>query len=407
MCSRRRQSGQIRRLIDLGLGDNALYQQAQTIGVVFHDFPLGGSERIAVRLMNRWAQTGRAVVALCGARRGPLVDLISPDVQLVECSPVIPRALGSRRRLGQALAQFLQRRPVDVLFTPGNFHWPVLPALADVPRQIRPAVVTHISTPLFRLGRGPLHQLAYTALTRHRLRHVDAAVALSPLTVGHADRVLGRNITECIRLPVLDECEAGTALSPARGDLIVAAGRLVKEKGFDVALHALARMQHSTAQLAILGEGPQEGALRALAARLGIAHRVHFAGYVRNIAPWLEQSRVFLLSSFYEGYAAVIVEALAAGRPVVSTDCTPATADLLDGLPGCESTPIGDAGAMADSLDRVMTRSIPDPSLLAGVVEGYRIGPIADKHLALFDSVVARRESSVPAPESAEGVAYV
>ena len=319
--------------------------------------------------------------------------MISRDVDVVECAPVIPRALGSRRRLGKALAQFLQRRPVDVLFSPGDFHWPVLPALADMPQHLRPAVVTHISTSVFRAGRGSLKKLVYTALTRRRLRHVDAAIALSPLTVNHADRVFGRSIIQCIRLPVLDARDAWTTLSQACGDLIVAAGYLVKEKGFDVALHALVCMQHPTAHLAILSDGPQEAALRALAAKLGIAHRVLFVGYARDIGTWLEQARVFLPSSHYEGYGAVIVEALAAGRPVVSTDCTPATADLLSGLPGCETVAIADPAAMADALDRVMTRAVPSPHLLAGAVEGYRIGPISEQHLALFDSVYARRGS--------------
>lgn len=384
-----------------------MYQRARSIGVVFHDFPLGGSERIAIRLMNQWAQQGRNVVAVCGALRGPLVEMISRDVEIVECAPAIPRAFGSRRRLGQALAGYVARRPTDVLFSPGNFHWPILPALEDVPS--RPSVITQISTPLFRPGRGPLQQMAYGVLTRRRLRCVDAAIALSPLTVGDADRVFGRRITQCIRLPVLGARDAAQALTRATGDVIVAAGRLVKEKGFDVAIRALAQMEHRAARLVILGEGPQEVALRALAHKLGVAARVAFVGYVRDTTPWLKEARVFLLSSFYEGYGAVIVEALAAGRPVVSTDCTPAAADLLCGLPGCETTAVGDAAALAEALDRAMTRPAPVPEALVAVVEDYRIGPIADAHLDLFDRVfTCRRESEVAAPpELAQGMAYV
>jgi glycosyltransferase involved in cell wall biosynthesis len=60
-----------------------------------------------------------------------------------------------------------------------------------------------------------------------------------------------------------------------------------------------------------------------------VADRVRLPGYVPDIRPWLAIARTFLLTSWYEGYAAVIVEALGAGRPVVSTDCTPAARELL------------------------------------------------------------------------------
>lgn len=385
-----------------------MHRKAARIGVIFHDFPLGGSERIAIRLMNRWADTDRNVVAFCGAVKGPLVDLIERKVDVVECAPVIARAPGSRRRFGKALRGFLEKRPVDLLFCPGNYHWPVLPALRGMPRAVAPAVVTQISTPLYRHGRGGIEQFGYNILTRHRLRGVDAAIALSPSTVAHADAVLSRKITQYIRLPVLNDAQDPQALSHASGNVILAAGRLVKEKGFHVAIQALARLKDKSARLVILGEGPLGGSLALLADRLGVGDRVDLVGYVPDISPWLAQARLLLLSSFYEGFGAVLVEALAAGRPVVSTDCTPAIKDLLIGLPGCHVSPIGDPVAMANALDLALARPAPDPRRLADSVEGYRIGPIADAHLDMFDRVHRARTVGAALTEGfAENVAYV
>ncbi|MDB5424841.1 MAG: glycosyltransferase, partial [Phenylobacterium sp.] len=93
---------------------------------MLHDLPLGGTERIAIRLANRWAALGRRVTLLCGSRRGALAGMIDPAVEVVECDPPIPRGPGSRRRLGQATAAFVARRRPDVLFVPGNYHWPIL-----------------------------------------------------------------------------------------------------------------------------------------------------------------------------------------------------------------------------------------------------------------------------------------
>ncbi len=385
-----------------------MQRKATQIGVIFHDFPLGGSERIAIRLMNHWATRGRKVVAFCGAVRGPLAGMIGREVEVVACAPAIPRASGSRRRFGRALCGFLERRPVDVLFVPGNYHWPVLTQLHHLQRDVAPAIVTQISTPLYRHGRGAVEQFVYNILTRHRLRDVDAAIALSPTVVAHADRVIGRQVTQYIRLPVLDDVAAPHGLTRASGNLIVAAGRLVKEKGFDVALHAFARLADKTAHLVFLGDGPLAPRLAGLAADLGVAGRVTFAGYVPDIAPWLAKARVLLMSSYYEGFGAVLVEALATGRPVVSTDCTPAINDLLIGLPGCHVSPIGDPVAMGAALDLALAHPAPDPRLLAAAVEAYRIGPIADAHLETFDRVHRARKTGAALAESfAENVAYV
>ena len=385
-----------------------MQRNAAQIGVIFHDFPLGGSERIAIRLMNRWADSGRRIVAFCGAVRGPLADLIGRNVDIVECAPAIPRAPGSRRRFGKALRTFLEKRPLDVVFCPGNYHWPVLSALDGMRPDTAPGVVTQISTPLYRHGRGPFEQFAYNMLTRQRLKGIDAAIALSPSTVAHADEVLRRKITQYIRLPVLDDAHASQALTRASGNIILAAGRLVKEKGFHVAIRALAQLEDKTARLVILGDGPQCEDLTLLADSLGVADRVEFAGYVPDISPWLAKARLLLLSSYYEGFGAVLVEALAAGRPVVSTDCTPAINDLLIGLPGCHVTPIGDSVAMAYALDVALAVPAPDPYRLADAVEAYRIGPIADAHLDIFDRVHRARAADAALPERfAESVAYV
>jgi glycosyltransferase involved in cell wall biosynthesis len=367
---------------------------ARAIAIVLHDLPLGGSERIAVRLANRWAALGRRVTLFCGSREGPLADLIHADVEVVEASPPIPRGRGSRKALGQATAAFVAKHRPDILFVPGNYHWPVLPAVDALPADQRPAVVAQISTPLYRHGRNRLAQIPYNLKTRYQLRRVDRAISLSDSMTDDANRALGRRVTQCIRLPALDD-DDHAFVPPASGKLILAAGRLVKEKGFDVALRAFALLDDPDARLVIVGEGERRAELETLAVELGVAERLHMPGYVPDIRPWLEIARTFLLTSWYEGYAAVIVEALGAGRPVVSTDCTPAARELLgQSLNGCVAS-IGDAFELADGLHAVLNAPAPDPRALARSVADYRIGPIAEAYLQVFDAVVARRASPV------------
>ena len=375
----------------------AVNDQARTITVVLHDLPLGGSERIAIRLANRWAAAGRQVTILVGARQGRLEALIDPAVAVVECDPPIPRGKGSRRRLGRAAAAHLEDNRADILFVPGNYHWPVMHAIGAMPDAKRPGLVAQVGTPLFRHGRKGLKQLAYNVRTRLQFRRVDAAVSLSDAMTADVDRVLGRRITQRIALPALGDEREVVAPNAATGRLIVAAGRLAPEKGFDLAIRAFAALSDRSARLAILGEGPERARLEALAQAQGVADRVDFPGYVADIRPWLDRARLFLLSSWYEGYGAVVVEALAAGRPVVATACTPAAYELLDGAAAGAVAPLGDAAALAEALSRVINAPAPCPRALAASVAPYRIGPIADAYLRRFDAVKAQRRAE-PAP---------
>ena len=369
------------------MGDNA-----RTIAIVLHDLPLGGSERIAVRLANRWAALGRRVTLFCGSREGPLAELIHADVEIVEADPPIPRGRGSRKALGRATAAYVAEHRPDILFVPGNYHWPILPAIDALPADQRPGVIAQIGTPLYRHGRGALAQIPYNLKTRRQLRRIDRAISLSDSMTDDANRALGRRVTQCIRLPALDD-DDHAFVPPATGKIILAAGRLVKEKGFDIALRAFALLDDPNAKLVIVGEGERRAELEALAAELGVADRISLPGYVPDIRPWLEIARTFLLTSWYEGYAAVIVEALGAGRPVVSTDCTPAARELLSDGPNGHVASIGDVAGLAEGLRQVLNGPAPDPRVLARAVVDYRIGPIAEAYLQVFDAVVAKRTS--------------
>jgi glycosyltransferase involved in cell wall biosynthesis len=350
-----------------------------------HVFALGGTERIALRLARAWAERGRKVSILCGDPTGPLACLLPRSVELIAAEPPVPRGRGSRGKLGQALLRLLLARRFDVLFVPGNFHWALLPPLDALPADQRPAVIAQISAPLLRHGRRLLALSIFKVTARWRLARVSALVALSQETARDAESAFGRLTLRAIPLPALED--ETPPLTRAQGRLVLCAGRLVPEKGFDVAIRAFARLGDPDAQLAIVGEGPERPRLEALIAELGLAGRVELTGYAPSIAPWLERARVLLVTSTFEGYAAVIVEALGAGRPVVATDCTPAARELLTAPGAGQVAPIGDVPALAQALRVVLSAPPADPQALAHLVDAYRIGPVSQAYLSLFDQV--------------------
>ncbi|WP_380788093.1 glycosyltransferase [Sphingomonas sp. R86521] len=351
-----------------------------SILVVLHDFALGGTERVAVRLATAMAGQGAAVTIFAGAGSGPLRAMVGPDVEVVVADPPIPRTRGSRRKLARAARAFVDRRRFDGVFVPGNFHWPVAAALggSGIP------VVAQVSAALDKPQRGRVRQWAFETRMRHLLRRADAVVALSDIARDQANRILRRPVASVIALPALDDDLAPPLAVPdSHPPIVLAAGRLVPEKGFARLVEAFADLPPAAARLVIVGDGPQAGGLQWLIEELGITDRVTLAGYVPDIRPWLDSARLLVLASDFEGFPAVLVEALAAGRPVVATDCTPATRLLVDGA-GIV-VPLNDSVALSQAIANIFAQPAPDPALLAASVAHHRIGAVAGAYLDLFD----------------------
>lgn len=141
--------------------------------------------------------------------------------------------------------------------------------------------------------------------------------------------------------------------------------RLVEpKKGLTVLLQAMAgRKDLADAQLLIVGEGPALPVLQALSVRLGLSDRVVFAGVRRDVAGLLPLMDVFVLPSLYEGFGIAIVEAMAAGRPVVATVVGGIPEVVVPGETGL-LVPPGDPGALGDAIAQLVNH--PEPARLMG-----------------------------------------
>lgn len=180
---------------------------------------------------------------------------------------------------------------------------------------------------------------------------------------------------------------------PTDGPLFFACGRLTEQKGFHHLLSAFSRVQGSVpSRLWIAGTGSLRNSLEAHAAELGISERVRFLGFQANPFKYMRLSDVFVLSSLYEGFANVLVEALACGTPVVSTDCPHGPAEILANGAGGVLVPPADEVALAAAMHRVATdRALREVLSRKGIerAEDFHARRSAEAYGRLFDEVLA------------------
>ena len=362
--------------------------KAAHILICFHDFNRGGTERIAIGMAQRWLDQGRRVTFLCGDLGGGLRDTADPRAEIIPLDPPLRRSLTSRLRLGPAMAPYVEKIAPDVIFLPGNFHFPLVPALSRV--RGRAALVAKISNPAIPSG---LAAYPIRALMRHYRHAIDGLAAMN----SGLEREIRALVPDAPVTTLYDPVYLAAPNTPAQPKLdrlhIIWAGRLEPQKDAALALRTIAALNRLTpARLTMLGEGPQRAALEKLAKRLGLTpETLAMPGFVPQIDPWLRSADAFFVSSRFEGGPAVAVEALAHGLPVVSTDCSHFLHDIMTIPEAGAIVPSRSPQTLAQALLETAKAPRPVPETLAPLIAHLGPDACADAYLAWFDTIVHDR----------------
>lgn len=247
--------------------------------------------------------------------------------------------------------------------------------LSDAPTRVIAGL--HAAAPRRRAAAGDTGWWRARLLARGNRRALHRADGIIAVSRGLADEwaeeaAIPRSRIAVVHNPVVGRGLSALAASPLHypwfreggPPLILGAGRLEPQKDFETLLRAFAAVRRRRpARLAILGDGPLLPAIRGLADRLGVRREVLFPGFVSNPFAWMARAGVFALSSKWEGFGMVLVEALACGCPVVSTDCPSGPAEILDGGAYGRLVPVGDPQAMAEAILETLDRP-PERDLL-------------------------------------------
>jgi glycosyltransferase involved in cell wall biosynthesis len=147
-------------------------------------------------------------------------------------------------------------------------------------------------------------------------------------------------------------------------------------------------------RLAIVGDGPERPALQALARELGVADRIVFTGEISEPFGFMMRARLAVCASVYEGLGNAIIEALACGTPVVSTDCPYGPSEILQGGRYGTLTPVGEALAMTIAIADAL-HAAPDRAALRARGLNYTAERAAERFLEIVAELCPR-----PAPAS-------
>jgi GalNAc-alpha-(1->4)-GalNAc-alpha-(1->3)-diNAcBac-PP-undecaprenol alpha-1,4-N-acetyl-D-galactosaminyltransferase len=231
-------------------------------------------------------------------------------------------------------------------------------------------------------------------LRRLLYKRASAVVVLTPGIAQWASSFVRSEAIHVIPNPVSHHFSKNGRLGPEKGGhRVIAIGRLEEQKGFDMLLRAFARsaQEHPDWSLEIIGDGSEREQLQALAAALRIGDRVNWERAVKEPEKELHRSDLFVLSSRYEGFPLVLLEAMACGLPVVSFDCRSGPREIIhDGEDGL-LVPPNDIDALSRAMSSLMAAEDERKRLgerAAHIVERFGLAQIADMWNAVFEQVL-------------------
>jgi glycosyltransferase involved in cell wall biosynthesis len=361
----------------------------------------GGAQRDMVLLCNALSAKGVRITIFALQPEGPLRALLDPAISVVEVpGRKLRYAIPGLRRLIRGVA------PDIVVSSEACLNLCTLVAVRTLPRRSRPKLVLReVGSPSIAQYHDPYRQnrIAYRIL-RHLYRHADRIITLTD--GARRDLVQNFAVPDAIVSAMLTNAVIPAAMANriARwdgeagrdNDLIICVGRLSPEKDQRTLLRAVTLLPSNRPwRLALIGEGAERASLEAFARSQGVADRIIFVGQVDDPIAWMMRARVAVCSSIYEGLCNAVIEALACGTPVVSTNCPYGPQEILQGGRYGTLTPVGDAAAMAAAIDKVLI-AVPNRKLLMARSLHYTAARAAERFLEIVTELK-------PLPASANG----
>ncbi len=326
----------------------------------------GGAERVMVNLADELAKLGRNVDFVLAKADGPYLHQVPPAVNIVDLHT------GRTRNSLPGLIDYLNKtRPRALISGLDNVN--VLAVLANkLARSSTKSIITLHNTYSEKIKHQTVFSLGW--FTRQMMTWLypkaDEIVAVSQGVADDYRKTIGlpAERIKVIYNPVINAtlyAKAEEALShpwfaPEAPPVVLSAGRLTEQKNYAALIRAVARVKDKCpVRLMILGEGELRGELEALVATLGLQELVSLPGFVKNPYQYMARAGVFALSSRWEGLPTVLIEAMALGIPVVSSNCRSGPEEILQAGRLGWLVPVDDIEGLAAAIAEALTARTP------------------------------------------------
>jgi len=346
----------------------------------------GGAERMMVNLANSFASRGIPTDLVLVRAVGPYRDEVSPDVNILD--------LDATRILTSApgLVRYLRAYRPDALLSTMTFA-NIVSTWACAWVRSPPRLVLREANTVSAISKNN-RQLKYWLipyLIRFFYPWADKIITISEGS--RSDFVRESNMSiekvEKIYNPVVSDELIKKArvppdhpwLSEDKRPVILGVGRLEPQKDFQTLLRAFRKVRNEKElRLIILGEGEQREELESLVQCLSLSGDVEMPGFVSNPFSYMANSDLFVLSSKFEGLGNVLIEAMATGCPVVSTDCPNGPSEILEGGRWGRLVPVGDEKELAAAILESLGES-HSPDALQSRAQAFSTSSVSEQYL--------------------------
>ncbi len=367
------------------------------IAIFIQSMKTGGAERVTLNLVKGFIQQGIHVDLLLADCSGDLLSELPSQATMID--------LKGKRVLFSLfpLIHYLRAQRPNLLCGI-QAHTSLIAVLAVRLARVKiPLVIsfhTIFSTSL--AGNTSFPDRLIKIISHFFFPYADAAICISQGVAEDFIKTTGMppEKTHVVFNPVVYpglELEAHLSIShpwfiSGNQPLILAVGRLAVAKDYPTLLRAFSLLrQKQPAHLLILGEGRERPRLEALVRQLGLIENVQMPGFVKNPLAFMARAQLLVLSSRWEGFGNVLVEALACGTPVVSTDCIGGPGEILAGGRFGRLVPVGDAEALAAAVLETL-QTPPDRALLRQRAQDFTVEKSVKEYLRIFQSCILSHE---------------
>lgn len=363
------------------------------IAFALPDLRGGGAERVSLSLAKAFSEQGHKVEFVLMRYQGDLLSEAEQNFSVFDLAS--PRIRGALK----GFIRYLNKNAPDVLIAS---MWP-LTALAAIAKcssvhrkSLRLLLVEHSILSAQYAEKSCIHRIVLRSSIAFARRVADHYIGVSSgvaadianLAGGYSEKicVVHNPVPECRApsckdLSVASQCWGQKDKKTLR---VLSVGSLKEAKNLPLLLKAFKRsLDRVDAQLMILGDGDQRKQLEQLAQNLGISDRVIMPGFKFDTSPFYLTADLFVLSSNREGLPTVLIEALSAGLPVVSTDCKSGPSEILSAGEFGRLVPVNDDVALAEAMVEAL-HTVHDRGRLQSRAKDFAPVVAADKYLKLI-----------------------